>query len=642
MKTGPDSLPRVNLKMGGREFRLSDLMDLALWGVSDNMTNPQWAALKNKSKIRGAVVVLVDGMSGKNFKTLPPDVSALYTGADEERVSATHPVFGSCKQQSATVTPTRALLFRKLSKRQKQNAMTLEVTKSPQTPVDPHAAKWSDVKPYILSYDDMAVLRYPLHPDIRTRLVEKLSSNRQSLDHFARAPAPITDSPSNESSHKKPTASRNDVELQKVSSSATSAAPPLSSVAKPVDASIGHQQPLQETVIVAPAIRLIPVQCETDDEYIHIVAGRLGSCDKVTVLAVDCEMCTTKNGLELTRMSIVDENLNVLADHYVKPRNPILNYNTEFSGITAAHLADVTFRREDARQVLVSLLQRHKGAVLLGHSLENDLRAIKLTYDRVADTAALYSHPRGPRFRPSLRSLVANFLGKRIQDSSHDSVEDASTTMELFQLKIRHGPDFGDNSSGGVENAFVACERLGVPAYLIDRAPICHRFATVATSVVCVSNDDEATRGAIQASTRGVRLVVCGLRALSRSPLSPISTCPVCGRRDSNPLPNQKSASTATSNDSRTATNMSLTTDCSSTTAVTSDTTTPEPSNLTASPTTIKGHVDLGTSVAAQPVADKSLSPRPLETPAVANDSLSPRPLETPAVANDSLSPRPL
>mmetsp|Transcript_5307 Transcript_5307/g.13285 ORF Transcript_5307/g.13285 Transcript_5307/m.13285 type:complete len:115 (-) Transcript_5307:643-987(-) len=53
-------------------------------------------------------------------------------------------------------------------------------------------------------------------------------------------------------------------------------------------------------------------------------------------------MCYTEKGPELTRASVVDDLGNVIYDKLVKPERPILDYVTQFSGITAQMLQDVT------------------------------------------------------------------------------------------------------------------------------------------------------------------------------------------------------------------------------------------------------------------------------------------------------------
>lgn len=102
------------------------------------------------------------------------------------------------------------------------------------------------------------------------------------------------------------------------------------------------------------------------------------------MFAIDCEMCETVRGLELTRVSIIDEKHNVCYNSLVKPYNKILNYLTKFSGITAKMLQNVSKRLEEVQQEICNLLP--DDAILVGHSLFNDLRHIRLIHPYCIDT----------------------------------------------------------------------------------------------------------------------------------------------------------------------------------------------------------------------------------------------------------------
>ncbi|XP_031554225.1 small RNA degrading nuclease 5-like isoform X2 [Actinia tenebrosa] len=177
-----------------------------------------------------------------------------------------------------------------------------------------------------------------------------------------------------------------------------------------------------------------------------------GNSEEQPVFAVDCEMCVTSEGHELTRISIVDESMNMLYDTLVKPGRPILDYKTKYSGITAEILEGVTVTLQDVQKQVTALLPT--GAILAGHSLDCDLNALKMYHNKVIDTAVAYKDKRGGYFKPSLKFLAEFYLQKKIQKGSdgHCSIEDAKTCMELVKLKFREGPTFGlaGNASEGL------------------------------------------------------------------------------------------------------------------------------------------------------------------------------------------------
>ena len=80
--------------------------------------------------------------------------------------------------------------------------------------------------------------------------------------------------------------------------------------------------------------------------------------------------------------------------------------------------------------------------ILLGHSLEQDLRALKLAHPRCIDTALLYHHPRGRPMKPGLAWLTKKWCGREIQtrgEGGHDPEEDARACLDLLKKKMANG-----------------------------------------------------------------------------------------------------------------------------------------------------------------------------------------------------------
>jgi RNA exonuclease 1 len=144
-------------------------------------------------------------------------------------------------------------------------------------------------------------------------------------------------------------------------------------------------------------------------------------------------MCETASGSVCARVTLVSAALDTVYDSLVLPPEPITDYVTQFSGITAEIMKSAT---KDLAAVQAELLELvHAGTILVGHSLDNDLRSLYLEHRKVVDTAVLYPDARGRPYRRSLKLLVSQHFGATIQDGEHDSAIDAICSLRLLQVR---------------------------------------------------------------------------------------------------------------------------------------------------------------------------------------------------------------
>lgn len=162
--------------------------------------------------------------------------------------------------------------------------------------------------------------------------------------------------------------------------------------------------------------------------------------DSSPLFGLDCEMCLTTRGSELTRVSLVNASGCCVMDELVVPDNPIKNYLTRFSGITKKMLLPVKTKLKNAQDKLKEILP--KDAVLVGHSLNNDLRALQMIHPNVIDTSLLFARDFGRKFR--LKFLAQAVLQSDIQSEDlvgHSPSEDAVAALKLAQYFIEFGPE---------------------------------------------------------------------------------------------------------------------------------------------------------------------------------------------------------
>jgi len=182
----------------------------------------------------------------------------------------------------------------------------------------------------------------------------------------------------------------------------------------------------------------------TREEYFEVHDGS-------PLYSIDCEMCLTDSGeMELTRICVVDDKLEVVYHSLVKPFNNITNYLTQYSGITKPMLEGVETRLSDVQAELRRILPGD--CILVGQSLNSDLNALKMMHPYVIDTSVIFNITGERRRKTKLSTLANIFLNLDIQTAGkkgHSPEEDAKAAMSLVLKKLEGGYNYGDVLLGG-------------------------------------------------------------------------------------------------------------------------------------------------------------------------------------------------
>jgi PAB-dependent poly(A)-specific ribonuclease subunit 2 len=143
----------------------------------------------------------------------------------------------------------------------------------------------------------------------------------------------------------------------------------------------------------------------------------------------------------LARVSVVrgqgENEGSAFIDDYIAIREPVVDYLTLYSGITANDLDPRTTRHN-----LVSLKVAYKklwvllnlGCKFLGHGLRQDFRVINIQVPRaqIIDTIQFF-YLKSRLRKLSLAFLAWYLLKEDIQLETHDSIEDARTALKLYR-----------------------------------------------------------------------------------------------------------------------------------------------------------------------------------------------------------------
>ncbi|KAJ1547115.1 3'-5' exonuclease [Cladochytrium tenue] len=166
------------------------------------------------------------------------------------------------------------------------------------------------------------------------------------------------------------------------------------------------------------------------------------------LVAVDCEMVTVRRSTKvgddqaalytdaLARVSVVAFDGSIILDTFTKPKDPIVDYRSQWSGVYPIHMETAP----PVSEVLAVVKELLQDCVVVGQSVDHDLEMVDVNPTEVVlrDTAFFFKqyHPWG--HIPSLKRLATWNLGIDIQGGTfgHDSVVDSRVSMLLY-LQIR-------------------------------------------------------------------------------------------------------------------------------------------------------------------------------------------------------------
>ncbi|CAN8098702.1 unnamed protein product [Discula destructiva] len=430
------------------KISITHLRDLVLY-IMANGTAPQWVSIKHRPQFRKVVTIIVPGLEEAMFKPNVDFASYTSTGTSNKAAEAT----------DRLVTSPDDYYPRPIKSDGLPRALR------------PFADMFSDLWPCRATGDDK---QGRMHSPISTFLTAPAPKSAE--DKGRKGPKPVRDPQGWNNVRTRITEFI--LNAEQYIENGFSVHPSLLKAGQAYDAPEGWVSTNVTTLTDGD----VP---ESEVEQGSVTAGR-------EVLAIDCEMVMTgEKEFSLARISIVAWDGSVVLDELVKPEKPIVDYVTRFSGITEEMLKPITTTLKDIQGRLVKLISPR--TILVGHSLDSDMKAIKMTHPFVVDTSVLFPHPKGHPFKHSLKWLAQKYLNRDVQKGDgtlqgHDSIEDARTCLDLVVKKCEKGKAWAAGEISG-ENLFKRLARAGT-TYSAQGGPEAKGGAAIGKSTAAVEWGD--------------------------------------------------------------------------------------------------------------------------------------------------------
>jgi RNA exonuclease 4 len=172
---------------------------------------------------------------------------------------------------------------------------------------------------------------------------------------------------------------------------------------------------------------------------------------KSQYLAMDCEMVGTITGESVAaRVVLIDWRGRTVLDIYVKPDVEIADYRTFVSGITKEHLDDAHTYADAQKQVRDLLIDK----ILVGHGVDNDLRALGLVHPWLMTRDTAYYQP----FMRVLETSTNNVSAITSRDGKNSPVWGPRKLKELAKEKLQREIQVVGGSHCPVEDALAALD----------------------------------------------------------------------------------------------------------------------------------------------------------------------------------------